>query len=88
MNRLSSRLPAVVEQHQADILADWIRLQLDSGAWRAGRLQESQLREESQRFLNLLTASLRQSAQRTYPVWLAQGTGAKGPSNIRTTWPR
>jgi len=63
MNRLSSRLPAVVEQHQADILADWIRLQLDSGAWRAGRLQESQLREESQRFLNLLTASLRQSAQ-------------------------
>lgn len=63
MNRLASRLPAVVEQHQAEILADWIKLQLDTGAWRAGRLQESQLREESQRFLNLLAGSLRRSMQ-------------------------
>ena len=58
MNRLASRLPAIVEQHQADILADWVKSQLESGAWRAGRLQESQLRDESQRFLSLLTGTL------------------------------
>jgi rsbT co-antagonist protein RsbR len=59
MNRLASRLPAIVEQHQTEILNDWVKLQLESGAWRAGRLQESQLREESQRFLGLLTSSAR-----------------------------
>jgi rsbT co-antagonist protein RsbR len=58
MNRLASRLPAIVEQHQAEILADWVKAQLDSGAWRAGRLQESQLRDESQRFLGLLASAL------------------------------
>jgi rsbT co-antagonist protein RsbR len=58
MNRLASRLPAIVEQHQAGILADWVKSQLESGAWRAGRLQESQLRDESQRFLGLLANTL------------------------------
>jgi rsbT co-antagonist protein RsbR len=58
MNRLASRLPAIVEQHQQEILAEWIKLQLESGAWRAGRLQESQLRDESQRFLDLLAANI------------------------------
>jgi rsbT co-antagonist protein RsbR len=58
MNRLASRLPAIVEQHQAEILANWVKSQLDSGAWRAGRLQESQLRDESQRFLTLLRGTL------------------------------
>jgi rsbT co-antagonist protein RsbR len=70
MNRLASRLPAIVEQHQADILADWVKSQLESGAWRAGRLQESQLHDESQRFLNLLTGTLLSSGNldtRTQP---------------------
>jgi rsbT co-antagonist protein RsbR len=58
MNRLASRLPAIVEQHQQEILTEWVRLQLETGAWRAGRLQESQLREESQRFLGLLARSI------------------------------
>ena len=62
MNRLASRLPAIIEQHQQEICTDWIRLQLQSGAWRAG-LQESQLREEAQRFLDLLTTGLKQGAQ-------------------------
>jgi rsbT co-antagonist protein RsbR len=59
MNRLASRLPAIVEQHQAEILADWVKSHLESGAWRAGRLQESQLRDESQRFLGMLANTLR-----------------------------
>ena len=63
MNRLTGRLPAMVEQHQQEILAEWIKFQLDSGTWRAGRLQESQLRDESQRFLVLLTAAMQTSLQ-------------------------
>jgi rsbT co-antagonist protein RsbR len=62
MNRLASRLPAIVEQHQQEILAEWMKLQLDSGAWRAGRLHESQLREESQRFLSLLATGMKTGA--------------------------
>ena len=58
MNRLASRLPTIVEQHQTEILADWGKLQLESGAWRSGRLQESQLRDESQRFLSMLASTL------------------------------
>jgi rsbT co-antagonist protein RsbR len=63
MNRLASRLPAIVEQHQQEILAEWVRLQLESGAWRAGRLQESQLRDESQRFMVLLTSNIQNGSQ-------------------------
>jgi rsbT co-antagonist protein RsbR len=63
MNRLASRLPAVVEQHQQEILTEWVKLQLDSGAWRVGRLQESQLREESQRFLGLLVVAIKNGSQ-------------------------
>jgi rsbT co-antagonist protein RsbR len=62
MNRLASRLPAIVEQHQTEILADWVKSQLESGTWRAGRLQESQLRDESQRFLSLLANTLQSSS--------------------------
>jgi rsbT co-antagonist protein RsbR len=58
VNRLASRLPAIVEQHQKEILADWLDNQMSTGAWRAGRIQESQLREESQRFLDLLTQAI------------------------------
>jgi rsbT co-antagonist protein RsbR len=61
MNRLASRLPAIVEQHQQEILTEWVRLQLESGASRAGRLQESQLREDSQRFLALLESTVQKS---------------------------
>lgn len=63
MNRLASRLPAIVEQHQQEILTEWVKLQLESGAWRAGRLQESQLRDESKRFLNLLVESIQNGLQ-------------------------
>ena len=55
MNRPASRLPAIVEQHQKEVLAEWLSNQMSSGAWRSGRIQESQLRDESQRFLALFT---------------------------------
>ena len=63
MNRLASRLPAIVEQHQKEILAEWLSNQMSSGAWRAGRIQESQLRDESQRFLGLLTQAIQQGVE-------------------------
>jgi rsbT co-antagonist protein RsbR len=63
MNRLASRLPAIVEQHQQEILTDWIQHQLSSGAWRAGRIQEGQLRQESQNFLSRFSAAIQQGTQ-------------------------
>ena len=63
MNRLASQLPAMVEQQQKEILAEWLQHQMESGAWRAGRIQESQVREESTRFLGMFTQALQQGTQ-------------------------
>ena len=35
MNRPASRLPAIVEQHQKEVLAEWLNNQMSSGAWRS-----------------------------------------------------
>ncbi len=61
MNRPASRLPAIVEQHQKEVFAEWLSSQMSSGTWRAGRIQESQLREESNRFLGLLSQVIQKS---------------------------
>jgi rsbT co-antagonist protein RsbR len=58
VNRPASRLPAIVEQHQKEILAEWLSNQGASGAARAGRIQDAQLRDESQRFLGLFTKAI------------------------------
>lgn len=63
MNRPASRLPAIVEQHQKEVLADWLSNQTTSGASRAGRIQESQLREESHRFLALFTKAVQEGIE-------------------------
>jgi rsbT co-antagonist protein RsbR len=63
VNRLASRLPAILEQHQKEVLAEWLSNQMSNGSWRAGRIQESQLREESQRFLSVLTRAIQQSVE-------------------------
>ena len=71
MNRPASRLPAIVEQHQKEILAEWLSNQMSSGAWRSGRIQESQLRDESQRFLALFTKAIQASVEfdTRGPLW-------------------
>jgi rsbT co-antagonist protein RsbR len=97
MNRLASRLPAIVEQHQVQILADWVKSQLDSGAWRSGRLPESQLREDSQRFLDLIVSTVKTSSSfdARSPQWseireflseLSRSRAAQGfsPSQVAT----
>jgi rsbT co-antagonist protein RsbR len=63
VNRLASRLPAIVEQHQKEILAEWLSNQMTSGTWRSGRIPEAQLRDESQRFLSLLAQASQQSIE-------------------------
>jgi rsbT co-antagonist protein RsbR len=63
VNRPASRLPAIVEQYQKEVLAEWLSNQMSSGAWRAGRIQEAQLRDESQRFLGLLTQAVQHGVE-------------------------
>jgi rsbT co-antagonist protein RsbR len=63
VNRLASRLPAIVQQHQKEVLAEWMTHQTTGGAWRAERIQETQLREESQRFLGILTQAIQQGVE-------------------------
>jgi rsbT co-antagonist protein RsbR len=63
VNRPASRLPAIVEQHQKEVLAEWLSNQMSGGTWRTGRIQEAQLRDESQRFLALLTQAIQQGVE-------------------------
>jgi rsbT co-antagonist protein RsbR len=61
VNRPVSRLPAIVEQHQKEVLAEWLSDQ--AGAGRAERIQEAQLRDESQRFLALFTQAIQHGVE-------------------------
>jgi rsbT co-antagonist protein RsbR len=63
VNRPASRLPAIVEQYQKEVLAEWLSNQTTSGAARAGRIQEAQVQDESQRFLGLLTRAIQESVE-------------------------
>src|SRR5262245_45097547 len=63
MNRLASQLPTMLEQQHREILTEWLDQQMATAAWRAGRIQESQIREESTRFLALFTQALQQGVQ-------------------------
>ena len=63
MNRPASRLPAIVEQHQKEVLTEWLSNQSASGASRAGRIQDAQLRDESQRFLGLFTKAIQEGIE-------------------------
>jgi rsbT co-antagonist protein RsbR len=61
VNRPVSRLPAIVEQHQKEVLAEWLSNQ--SGAGRTGRIPEAQLRDDSQRFLALFAQAIQQGIE-------------------------
>jgi rsbT co-antagonist protein RsbR len=97
VNRLASRLPAIVEQHQKEVLAEWLSSQTSSGAWRAGRLQEGQLRDDSQRFLALFTQAVQHGIEfdaqsshwaeiREFLTELSRSRAAQGftPSQVAT----
>jgi rsbT co-antagonist protein RsbR len=49
-----SRIPELIAKRESDLLADWIREQLDSVTIRGDLMKESELREQSRNFLSLL----------------------------------
>src|SRR5262245_35997861 len=49
-----SRIPDMITKRESDLLADWIREQLAATTLRGDLMKESELREQSRRFLNLM----------------------------------
>jgi rsbT co-antagonist protein RsbR len=56
-----SRLSDIISQHESDILSEWMRLQLSAISARPDLISESDLREQSRRFLELLRMALGRS---------------------------
>ena len=53
-----SHLSDILHNHEADVLNDWMALQLNSSATRADLINESDLRRQSQSFLKLFSAAI------------------------------
>ena len=53
-----SHLAEVLRTHQADVLSDWMALQLNSSATRADLINEPELRRQSQAFLKLVSTAI------------------------------
>jgi rsbT co-antagonist protein RsbR len=49
-----SRIPEMISKRESDLLADWIREQLAATTFRGDLMKESELREQSRQFLNLI----------------------------------
>jgi rsbT co-antagonist protein RsbR len=65
-----SKLPDILRRHEADILSDWVRQQAASGA-AAGRVRESETREQSRALLGAIREALESGsvADITGPSW-------------------
>src|SRR5690348_7997714 len=55
----TTTLPEILAKHELDLLADWVREQGAGLGKDAGRLKESELREQCREFLELLQAASR-----------------------------
>jgi rsbT co-antagonist protein RsbR len=55
-----SRIPELISKRESDLLADWMREQLAATTLRSDLMKESELREQSRQFLNLLTRAASQ----------------------------
>jgi rsbT co-antagonist protein RsbR len=53
-----SRILALVDKHQAKLLASWFESQAASGTLRSGQVREDELKEQSRRFLREFTSAL------------------------------
>jgi rsbT co-antagonist protein RsbR len=49
-----SRIPEMISKRESDLLADWMREQLAAATFRGDLMKESELREQSRQFLNLI----------------------------------
>jgi rsbT co-antagonist protein RsbR len=54
----ATRIPQIILEHENDLLSHWISHQLAAATLRPGLITESELRDQSQRFLALLRAAL------------------------------
>jgi rsbT co-antagonist protein RsbR len=55
-----SRIPELIAKRESDLLADWVREQSEATTLRSDLMKESELREQSRRFLNLLVRATSQ----------------------------
>jgi rsbT co-antagonist protein RsbR len=55
-----SRIPEMISKRESDLLADWMREQLEATTFRGDLMKESELREQSRRFLNLMVSAASQ----------------------------
>jgi rsbT co-antagonist protein RsbR len=53
-----SKLPEIVQKHESDLLQEWLRAQLGMTRHRADLIKESELRDQSTRFLSMLRRAL------------------------------
>jgi rsbT co-antagonist protein RsbR len=59
MSNNGKGLPEVLANHEADLLADWIKEQAAGAPRRAGTIRETELRDQSKEFLSLLKAAVK-----------------------------
>jgi rsbT co-antagonist protein RsbR len=66
-----TRIPAVLQDHEADLLSEWMREQAPFIASQRGRISEAELREQSREFLRLLGQAVRSGdlMDLTAPAW-------------------
>src|SRR5215510_11200392 len=57
-----SRIPEMIARRESDLLADWMREQLAATTLRSDLMRESELREQSRQFLNLLVRAASQQS--------------------------
>jgi rsbT co-antagonist protein RsbR len=67
-----SHLPEIITRRESDLLTSWIREQLSVTTLRGDLMKESELREQSRQFLNLLVNAVSQQSRLddiNAPVW-------------------
>jgi rsbT co-antagonist protein RsbR len=58
--KAKSRIPEMISKRESDLLADWLREQFAANTLRSDLMKESELREQSRRFLNLMVRAASQ----------------------------
>jgi rsbT co-antagonist protein RsbR len=67
-----SQIPEIITRRESDLLANWIREQMSATSLRGDLMRESELREQSRQFLNLLVNAVSQQSRLddiNAPVW-------------------
>ena len=67
-----SRIPEMISKRESDLLTDWMREQLAAMTFRGDLMKESELREQSRQFLNLIIRAASQQPNLdniNAPVW-------------------